>query len=262
MSLATLATATPVHWDLSALLAVPSALAVQTLKLSTGYAKEVGGKTLGGMVRRFPFRLSLLAALEGATGLAATALVVLLGVTQPGWLDTPLGWLLLGTVGPAMAAASIGTVKLGGQTLNLGLSLIYLPLRQLLLEPVDDAIFTAARPYQQTKEVLYRRLAQAAFDGGQLQLSDLTNELRRWSRRGLRSSEDRRDVEEQLSFIERSHAPVGVDPHAWERDQLGTLVAFLVEKRFFAPLDSVVGEPSAEERQAVEPPPLPPGAAE
>ena len=162
-----MASATPLHWDSTALLAAASAIAVESINLSMAWRRDVGLGEFGQVVRKHWGQLLGLALLAGAAGIAVTGLVVALGVTEPGWLDTPLGWLMLGTAGPAIGAATITQVPVGETKLNVGLSLIYVPLRQLLLTPVDNAVFAVSRPKQRAKEGVYRQLVTRAFDQGE-----------------------------------------------------------------------------------------------
>jgi hypothetical protein len=253
------AKAAAVDWDAAAFLAMPSAMAVGMVNLSSAYSKEVGWSSLRHIAGSHKRQVIGLALLDGLAGVAITLIVVLLGVTKPGWLDEPGGWFLLGTVGPAVAAISISKLTFGTTELNLGLSLIYSPIRQMLLEPLDDEVYETGTPVQQEREVQYRRLALEAFDGGELSLSDAMAALEKYGQRSARSAEDRAAITTQLTYMRASGATTGGDA-ARDREQLQTLVAFMVDKRYFAVLRSLLGKPSEEDRDAISAPEPPPDA--
>jgi hypothetical protein len=248
-----LAATEPLHWNSSALLAAFSAIAVEGVNLWTSWGREVEGGEFRQVAREHWRRLLGLAVLTGAAGVAVTGLVVLLGVTTPAWLDQPLGWLLLGTAGPAVGAATITKIPVGKAELNVGLSLIYVPARQFLVIPVDDTVFVLSRPKQRAKEGVYRLRVLEAFSAGSLSLGGLVDELRQYASRPNRAPADKAAIDQQLLSV-TLNAPPGADPTEWEGEQLLTLTAFIVERRAYAVLDSVVGKPSDSERSAIEAP--------
>jgi len=251
----------PAEWEAWACLAMGSAVAVGAVNFLAEYNKQAGWVGVRTIIKSHRWNLLGLALLEALAGIAATLIVVALGVTKPAWLDEPLGWFLLGTVGPAIAAASIASVKVGGQSLDLGLSLLYSPVRDMLLKPVDDAFFVAERDYEQTEETVYRRRALAAYDAGGLTLGAAIEALRSFRDRRLRTPEEKQAITDQLVFIERSTPAGGPDKGAREREQLASLVAFMVEKRFTAVLNGLCGKPTDADRQAISAPTPPPDAA-
>jgi hypothetical protein len=128
----------PADWEAWACLAMGSAVGVGAVNFLSEYNKQAGWRGLRVIIATHRWNLIGLAVLEAVTGITATLIVVGLGVTKPTWLDEPLGWFLLGTVGPAIAAASIASIRVGGQSHELGLSLLYSPVRDMLLKPDDD----------------------------------------------------------------------------------------------------------------------------
>src|SRR5215212_9707729 len=93
----------PAEWEAWACLAMGSAVAVGAVNFLAEYNKQAGWAGLRAIIRSHPWNLLGLALLEAFAGIAAALIVVGLGVTNPDWLDEPLGWVLLGTVGPAIA---------------------------------------------------------------------------------------------------------------------------------------------------------------
>jgi hypothetical protein len=69
-------------------------------------------------------------------------------------------------------------MRVGGQSHELGLSLLYSPVRDMLLKPVDDAFFVAKGDYERTEEAVYRKRALTAYDNGVLTLGAATDALR------------------------------------------------------------------------------------
>jgi hypothetical protein len=251
----------PAEWEAWACLAMGSAVGVGAVNFLSEYNKQAGWGGLRGIIATHRWNLLGLAILEAVTGIAATLIVVGLGVTKPTWLDEPMGWFLLGTVGPAIAAASIASVRVGGQSHDLGLALLYSPVRDMLLKPVDDAFFVAKGDYERTEEAIYRKRALARYDAGELTLAAATDALRSFGERRLRTGEEKQAITDQLTFIARSAPPDGPDKASREREQLASLVAFMVEKRFTAVLNGLCGKPTDDDRDAISVPAPPPNAA-
>lgn len=238
MSALAAASAAPAEWDLWACLAMASAVVLGAVNFVVGYHAQAGWKSFRQNAWTFRTNLLGLVLLEAAAGLAATWIVVALGLTSPGWLDDPFGWLLLGFVGPALAGASIASFKVGGKNLDLGLSSLYIPLRRMLLQGVDDAFFGAEWHYHQTTEAAYRQRAQERYEAGDLKPQDLAEALRLYRARGFRTPEEALAIDQFLKFIDQTT----MSP----RDQLAGTVAFLLEGGFVKVLKEVVGEPTEE----------------
>lgn len=261
MTVAAAAASAPVEWEAWACLAMGSAVAVGAVNFLSEYNKQAGWQGLRTVVATHRWNVLCLVVLEAVTGIAATFIVVGLGVTKPAWLDEPLGWFLLGTVGPAIAAASIASIKVGGQNHELGLALLYSPVRDMLLKPVDDAFFVAKGNYERTEEAVYRQRALGRYDRGEVTLEGASEALRTFGERKLRTPEEKQAIADQLTFIARSAPPDGPDKRARQREQLASLVAFMVEKRFTPVLNDLCGKPVDAEREAISIPTPPPGAA-
>ena len=251
----------PAEWEAWAFLAMGSAVGVGVVNFLSEYNKQAGWRGLRGVIATHRWNLVALAVLEAVTGIAATLIVVGLGVTKPSWLDEPMGWFLLGTVGPAIAAASIASIRVGGQSRDLGLALLYSPIRDMLLKPVDDAFFVAKGDYERTEEAIYRQRALSRYDAGDLTLAAATEALRSFGDRRLRTPEEKQAITDQLTFISRSVPPNGPGKAGREREQLASLVAFMVEKRFTAVLNDLCGKPTDVDREAISVPVPPPDAA-
>lgn len=182
------------------------------------WSSEPGpGAARGVLARNFWWLLGLLT-LEAAAGIATAGLVVLFGVSQPGWIDEPLGWLLVGLVGPAVAAATILKVSIGGTDFSIGLSLLYVPLREWLAEPLDNGFHTAGLNFGRRAEAIYRQRADEAFDARRLTLEMLIRTLK-----------------------------------AMPGERLGE-TAFVVSRRYLAAIESDLGKLEPEDLKRVEAP--------
>jgi hypothetical protein len=242
-----------VEWDLWALLAVVSAAGLGAVNFVVAYQAAADWKTFRNKLRVVRGNLLLLLGLEACAGFAATWIVVGLGLTQPDWLDDPLGWVVLGLVGPALAGASIATIKVSGTDVNLGLSLVYTPLRDHLLKRIGMQSKGVDISARQRYEVAFRQRAHDRYDGGETDLHQrLLDALREYAEGKDVSDEER----QQLEFLETQVGQPGTPP----KEQLSLMVPVAVRLWWIPILEGVLGVPSDEELARLDPA-APPGTA-
>lgn len=247
-------------WSWAALLAGASALALALIKFGVEYSKDASWQMARPILSKHRGRVFWVLLLEAATGVATAGLVVLLGITQPAWIDEPLGWVLVGLAASGVATASLGTLPIGRDGIKVGLAAAYSPLRQMLLVPIDNAFHQIAIAYRNVVEPIFRRRVLAALDQGDLDVPAMIAALDSYASRSVRSDGEKQAIQSQITELTSRSIPSGVNANAWERDKAGQLTAFMVENRYLSVLESLVGKLDEQELTGLEPPAPPPGA--